>query len=152
MTTDPIGALTAGYPVLIEIPVAWGDMDAFQHVNNTVYFRWLESGRIAYFTRMDVPGFRDLSGVGPILASAQCRYRLPLTFPDSVTVATRVAGLEADRMTMEQLVISHRHAKVAASGSSVVVTYDYRAGQKSPVPEQVRLRIAGIEGKLPPQA
>jgi len=146
VTTDPIAELTAGYPVLIEIPVAWGDMDAFQHVNNTVYFRWLESGRIAYFTRMDVPGFRDLSGVGPILASAQCRYRLPLTFPDSVTVATRVATVEEDRMTMEQLIISHRHAKIAAIGSGVVVTYDYVAGRKATLPELVRARVGEIEG------
>ncbi|MCB0148997.1 MAG: acyl-CoA thioesterase, partial [Caldilineaceae bacterium] len=43
--------LLAGYPVVIEIPVAWGEMDAFQHVNNIVYFRYFESGRIAYFER-----------------------------------------------------------------------------------------------------
>ncbi len=91
---EPLADLTADYPVLIDIPVAWGDMDAFQHVNNTVYFRWMESGRIAYFTRMAVPGFRDMSGVGPILASTQCRYRIPLTFPDTVTVASRIVAVE----------------------------------------------------------
>ena len=42
----------ARYPVSIVIPVAWGDMDAFQHVNNVTYGRWLESARIAYFRRI----------------------------------------------------------------------------------------------------
>jgi acyl-CoA thioester hydrolase len=41
-----------GYPVVIEIPIAWGEMDAFQHVNNIFYFRYFESARIAYFGRL----------------------------------------------------------------------------------------------------
>jgi len=145
MENVSLAELTAGYPVRIDIPVAWGDMDAFQHVNNTVCFRWMESGRIAYFTRMAVPGFRDMSGVGPILASTQCRYRIPLTFPDTVTVASRVVSVEEDRMTMEQIVVSHQHAKIAAIGSGVIVTFDYLAGRKAPVPKAVRARVAEIE-------
>ena len=39
--------LTREYPVIIELPVAWGDMDAFAHVNNTAYFKYFESARIA---------------------------------------------------------------------------------------------------------
>ncbi len=143
---EPLADLTADYPVLIDIPVAWGDMDAFQHVNNTVYFRWMESGRIAYFTRMAVPGFRDMSGVGPILASTQCRYRIPLTFPDTVTVASRIVAVEEDRMTMEQIVVSHQHGKIAAIGSGVIVTFDYVAGRKAPVTDLVRARVEEIEG------
>jgi len=147
VTADAIAQLNSGYPVLIDIPVAWGDMDAFQHVNNTVYFRWMESGRIAYFTRMAVPGFRDLSGIGPILASTQCRYRLPLTFPDTVTVASRIVSVGEDRMTMEQIIVSHGHGKVAAVGRGVIVTYDYVAGRKAPLPERVRARVEEIEGR-----
>ena len=44
--------LLDAYPVIIEIPIAWGDMDAFQHVNNTVYFRHFESARLAYFEKI----------------------------------------------------------------------------------------------------
>ena len=44
MEIDPESrGLLADFPVLIAWPVQWGDMDAFQHVNNTVYFRWFES-------------------------------------------------------------------------------------------------------------
>lgn len=145
--SEMIAELTADYPVLIEIPVAWGDMDAFQHVNNTVYFRWMESGRIAYFRRLDIPGFQSATGVGPILASTQCRYRIPLTFPDTVTVASRIVSVDEDRMTMEQIIVSHQHAAVAAIGSGVIVTFDYTAGRKAPVPAAVRARVAEIEGK-----
>jgi len=40
-------------PVVIETPVAWGQMDAFRHLNNTAYFRFFESARIAYFEKLD---------------------------------------------------------------------------------------------------
>jgi acyl-CoA thioester hydrolase len=48
--------LISTYPVIIEIPLAWGDMDAFQHVNNVVYFKHFESARIAYFEKIDREG------------------------------------------------------------------------------------------------
>ena len=54
------------YPVQLEIPVAWGDMDAFGHVNNTVYLRWFESARIAFFERISIRASRP-EKVGPIL-------------------------------------------------------------------------------------
>ena len=47
----------AGYPLVIDWPVQWGDQDAFGHVNNTIYFRWFETVRIEYFERI---GFNAL--------------------------------------------------------------------------------------------
>ena len=58
---DPL----AGYPVIIEIPVAWGEMDAFQHVNNIVYFRYFESARITYFERTGLIAYMEQTGSGP---------------------------------------------------------------------------------------
>ena len=49
--SSPPAAL-AGFPVVVSWPVQWGDQDAFGHVNNTIYFRWFESGRIAYLKRL----------------------------------------------------------------------------------------------------
>src|SRR5687767_1167703 len=54
--------------VTVEIPVQWGDMDAFGHVNNTVYFRWFESARIAYFEKIGLNERMRRDRKGPILA------------------------------------------------------------------------------------
>ena len=43
----------AGYPVVIELPVVWGEMDSYRHVNNVVYFRYFKSARLEYFRRLD---------------------------------------------------------------------------------------------------
>ncbi len=138
--------LLAGYPVVIQLPVAWGDMDAMQHVNNTVYFRYFESGRIAYFERLELMDQMKETGVGPILASASCRFKFPLTYPDTISVGVRVTDMGEDRFTMAFRVVSHRHQRVAAEGDGLIVTYDYRAGRKIPVPQEVRARIQALEG------
>src|SRR5262245_20383692 len=82
-------ALQREFPVVIEIPIAWGEMDAMQHVNNIVYFRYVESARMAYFERIGFLEHQRVTGVGPILAWTNCRFRRPLTYPDTVRVGTR---------------------------------------------------------------
>ena len=137
--------LLRGYPLVIEIPVAWGEMDSLRHVNNVVYFRYFESARMAYFERVGFWEHMDETGVGPILATAQCRFRLPLTYPDTVSVGARAEALGADRFIMKYVVVSHGHAKAAAEGEGLIVSYDYRALAKAPLPEAVRRRIESFE-------
>lgn len=137
--------LLEGFPVRIEIPVAWGEMDAFGHVNNIVYFRYFETARIAYFTRLKYLGGAQAGGIGPILAATDCRFRLPLEYPDTVTAAARVTEIGADDFVMRYRVISHRHQRVAAEGGSRIVNYDYGNKCKSSLPQELRERLAQIE-------
>ncbi len=142
MTTSPLD----GFPVVIEVPVAWGEMDAYAHVNNTVYFRWFESARIAYFDRVAFRGGGD-GGVGPILHSTHCRFRRPLDYPDRVRVGARVTEMGLDRFTMEYRAVSATHELIAADGSGIVVAFDYGAGQKATLPADVRAAIETLEGR-----
>jgi acyl-CoA thioester hydrolase len=136
------------YPVVIELPVAWGEMDALRHVNNIVYFRYFESARMAYFTRLDVWEYMKETGVGPILASTGCKFRLPLTYPDTVSVGTRVSEIGEDRFVMQYVVVSHGHAKAAAEGEGLIVAYDYRALKKARLPGELKKRIEALEGSV----
>jgi acyl-CoA thioester hydrolase len=133
------------YPLIIDIPVAWGDMDAFQHVNNAVYFRYFESARIAYFAKLGFDETMKRDGVGPILAATQCRFRMPLTYPDTVSVGTGISQLGEDRFVMRYAVWSHERQKIAAEGDGTVVSYDYRMNRKTPIPAEVRSRIIELE-------
>ncbi|MEZ4453975.1 MAG: thioesterase family protein [Nannocystaceae bacterium] len=135
-----------GYPVIVRWPVAWGDMDAFAHVNNVVYFRWFESARIAYFAALEwAPG-----GVGPILAHTACAFRAPLTYPDTVVIGARVDEVGDDRFTMRYRVVSERLDRIAAEGEGRVVSYDYSRGIKAPLPAAIRAAIERLEGRPAP--
>jgi acyl-CoA thioester hydrolase len=129
--------------VVIEFPIAWGDMDAFGHVNNTVFFRLFESARMAYLGKI---GFRgDEGDAGPILHSTHCRFRRAIVYPDTVRVSARVVEVGADRFTMEYQ-IERGDGEVAAVGGGVVVAYDYAAAAKIPIPDSVRAAIRGLDG------
>ncbi len=140
--------LISAYPVVIELPIACGDMDAFQHVNNVVYFKHFESARISYFEKIDFLEVMNKTGIGPILASTQCRYKIPLTYPDHITVGAKVASIEKDRFVMKYAVISHKHKKIAASGEGVIVTFDYQNNKKALVPDGIRKRIIDLEKSM----
>jgi len=129
--------LIESYPVVIEIPVVWGEMDAFQHVNNVVYFRYFESARIAYFEKLDVMDLMNRTGIGPILATTSCRFRAPLTYPDKVLIGAKVTNIEQDRFTMNYLLVSTRLQKAAAEGDGLIVAFNYRENKKAVIPDEL---------------
>jgi acyl-CoA thioester hydrolase len=126
------------FPLMVMVPVAWGDMDAFAHVNNTVFFRWFETARMAFLHAVGFAAGGDAAGVGPILASTSCRFRRPVEYPDTVTVGVRVTDLADDRFSHGYRVVSHARGEVVAEGEGVVVSYDYGTGRKAPLPDAVR--------------
>jgi acyl-CoA thioester hydrolase len=132
-----------GFNVVYESPIAWGDMDAFGHANNTVFFRLFESARMAYLDRVGFNG--EDGGHGPILASTHCRFRRPLVYRDQVRVGARVTDVGDDRFTMEYLILNQR-GQVAADGGGIIVSFDYQKGMKVPVPEAVREAIRALDG------
>jgi acyl-CoA thioester hydrolase len=131
-----------GFNVIYETPIAWGDMDAFGHVNNTVFFRLFESARMAYLARIGFSG--ENGGPGPILASTHCRFRRPLVYPEHVRVGARVTEVAQDRFTMEYVIVN-QHNHVAADGGGVIVAFDYSAGTKIQIPPAVREAIRDVD-------
>jgi acyl-CoA thioester hydrolase len=140
--------LLAGYPVAVELPVAWGDMDSYRHVNNVVYFRYFENARLEYFRRLDWFEYEKQTGIGPILAATQARFRKPLTYPDTIWVAARAVNVDSDRFHLEHIIVSKRLGAVVAEGKGTVVTFHHGAGHKVVMPEEFRYRIEALEGTV----
>ncbi|MFL2743741.1 MAG: acyl-CoA thioesterase [bacterium] len=139
--------LLKSFPVVVEIPVIWGDMDSFQHVNNVIYFRYFESARIQYFEAVGLMDIVEQLGVGPILGSTSCRYRTPLTYPDTVYVGAKITEMHEKRFTMEYLIVSEQHPETVAEGSGVVICYNYQKNQSTQIPEVVHHAIEKLEGR-----
>ncbi|MDX1944355.1 MAG: thioesterase family protein [Pirellulaceae bacterium] len=147
MPLEPIPAHLAGLPVVFSLPLQWGDQDAFQHVNNVVYFRWFESARIAYFDKAALAEPLDRHRLGPILAAISCNYRRQLRFPDTIHVTASVTRLGGKSLTMTHRLYCSSHPDLVAEGESTVVIFDY-AGQRSvTIPDDVRGVIEALEGR-----
>lgn len=93
-------SLLEEFPVITEIKVAWGEMDALQHVNNVVYFRYFETARLEYFAQINLMDELKKTQIGPVLSDTQCRYRIPVTYPDTLLIGSKVTQVGEDRFTM----------------------------------------------------
>ena len=127
------------YPTVITQTIQWGDMDAAQHVNNTVYLRYFESARIEFFNQINFMDFSGNEGVGPILAEASCKYKAPLTFPDTIQITARILpdSITEYGFTMQHVVYSEKLQRIAAEGTSRIVCYDYKSKQKALIPKDL---------------
>src|SRR5262245_53173804 len=134
------------FPVVIEQDVAWGDMDSYGHVNNVVYFRYFENARIAYLDRVGWSASKVATGLGPILHSTSARFRKAVAFPDHLHVGARVIDIQPDRVVFEFRLVSEKFDAVACEGQGMIVSYDYRAETKAPIPEAIREAIRNLEG------
>lgn len=145
--------LLSEFPVVLTFPVHWGEMDAFQHVNNVAYFRYFESVRIAYFNAtggFGATGGGPGKGIGPILAETSCRYRMPLTHPDTLRAGARTTSYYEHGFLHEYALVSERTGQVAATGTARIVTYDYDRGVKVAVPEQLLKMLFHLEKREVP--
>jgi acyl-CoA thioester hydrolase len=147
MSNDPL----AEYPVVVTLPVSWGDMDALGHVNNTIYFRWFESARIEYFQRIALESAGTDLAMGPILAAVNCNFRKQLAYPDTVRVGARTLKMGRSSMAIDYLVVSEKNGP-SADGTSTIVLFNYQSGKSQPIPPELRSVIESLEGKSFPTA
>ena len=133
------------FKVVIDQPVAWGDMDSFGHVNNVVYFRYFENARVEYFRRIGWWDYMTETGIGPIVAATQARFRRPVKYPDTLRAGAKVLSFGEDRLTIRHVLVSHTTGEMVTEGDAVVVTLDYRNNVKVHVPKELRRRIEELE-------
>lgn len=134
-------------PVLLTIPVQWGDQDAFGHVNNTRSIRWFETARMHYFDLDPIVELLQGTRVGPILVSIHCEYRQQLSHPDTIQVTARVKKIGRTSMMMEHQIFSQQQQTLISEGYSTIVLFDYAKNEPLPVSEKLRTIIETLEGR-----
>lgn len=116
------------------VPIRWGDMDAMGHVNNTLYFRFMEIARLEWI--FQVTGRKVLSGEGPVVINAFCNFLRQLEFPGEVRVRTFVA--KPGRTSFESYHTLERTDEpgvLYAEGGARIVWTDYLAKKSAPLPD-----------------
>ncbi len=117
--------------------IRWGDMDAFGHVNNTVYFGYMEQARIEWFESM---GFLlDKAGRSPVLVNAHCSFNKQLKYPGEIEVRTFVgpAGRSSFEMMNEIRRVDEADT-LYAEGGAKLVWVDMQEEKSVPLPDWLR--------------
>ena len=137
--------LLKDFTFVVDLNIEWGDMDALQHVNNIEYFKYFQVARIAYFEKINSDSVFGETQISLILASTQCKFIYPLTYPDSVSVGVRVDTMADQYFTMKYAVVSHKHQRLSAIGDAKVVMFDYVNNKKASIPSEIRKTIIDLE-------
>lgn len=128
--------------IATQITVRWGDMDAFNHVNNAKYATYVEEARLRWFSTFD-GGWHD-ENIGPVVAAQSINYRLPIEWPAEVVVELSLERAGNSSLTLGIGIVSaDMPRRFYADGSTVLVWIDRRTGKSTALPAPVR-RAVGI--------
>ena len=123
------------------VPIRWGDMDAMGHVNNTVYFRYMEIARLQWMFESGVPA--NPQGEGPVIVNAFCNFIRQLEFPGEVLVRTYAGAVGRTSFdTYHEMARIDDPDTVYANGGATVVWVDFPNQRSAPMPDRLRALIA----------
>ncbi|NQX43020.1 acyl-CoA thioester hydrolase [Pedobacter steynii] len=127
-----------------EIETRFADFDMFGHVNNAVYFTYLEVARSKYW---NVAIKWDWKKTGVVIAQASLDYLVPVLIDDKISMYVRTSRIGNSSFDLEYLLVKHEHGKevVCSKGKTICVAFDYQTKGASPIPENERARMISFE-------
>jgi acyl-CoA thioester hydrolase len=130
------------------LEVRWRDLDALGHVNNAVYFNYLEQARLHYMRELGLAPSAP-NEVSLILAEVSCQFKSPLNWDERVTIYIRVSELRNSSYIFEYR-IEGADGRLAATARTVQVCYDYENRRSVPIPDRWRKAFVAYEPGLQP--
>lgn len=128
------------------VKIRFRDLDAFGHVNNAVYFTFMEMARVEYFTQLGLLKSGEFPSPFFIIAEATCQFKAPIQMDTPLIVQARVSRLGNSSFDMEYRFVDGSTGGTAATGRTVQVTFDYAANRSVSLPTAWRVAITRLEG------
>lgn len=147
MPTPPDDVLS-DFHVHADLEVRWRDLDALGHVNNAVFFTYLESARVRYMNEVGTGGEVDPGRQFPfLLGEASCRFLATAGLGQWLRVFIRASKVGTRSFEFEYVVAERDTEKPLARARTTQVCFDFAAGRTVPVPPWFRDRLEAIEGR-----
>ncbi len=125
-----------------ELDIRWGDLDAFNHVNNAVYLDYIQEARLRWLTTL-ADGWHD-DDISPVVVNSTCNYRQPVAWPARIRIDLHVVASSGRSLTLgHRIVDAGRPETLYGDGHVVMVWIDRHSEQAVPLPEVIRQALAG---------
>ena len=128
------------------IQIRFNDLDAYQHVNNNVYFSFYDLGKENYFSEVLCPDFRT-QPVVPLIASIHADFIEPIFYEDEIVMETRISHLGNKSFTLRQRAINQKTGRVVCQAETVMVCYSLAEQHSTEIPVHYRAAIEAYEAK-----
>lgn len=126
------------------IPIRWGDMDAYGHVNNTIYFRYMEQARVEFLDRLGFP--IDPRGKAPVLINTTCTFLVPIAYPGILDVSMFLGTAGRSSIESSYELRLRGDERLCATGAAKIVWIDGASGKSISIPDELR-RFAAEAGE-----
>lgn len=134
----------AQYAAFIPITTRWMDNDAYNHVNNVVYYSFFDTAVNEYMIRAGVLSIAESPVVCYVVDTA-CQYFRPVSFPDAVQCGLRVAHLGKSSVRFEIGVFRNDEDTACAQGRFVHVSCDRKTQRPVPMPADMRAALEKLQ-------
>jgi acyl-CoA thioester hydrolase len=134
------------FPVKLELRLDWSEMDMFGHINNVSYFKYVQASRVNYWEAIGLTRLFRETNVGAILASTACQFKKPLHFPGNIIVQVKLDFLKNTSFGLKHQILNE-HGELAAEAQDVMVMFDFTKNEKVAIPEELRRKVEGLEGR-----
>ncbi|OMH39058.1 thioesterase family protein [Motiliproteus sp. MSK22-1] len=125
----------------VTLPIRWGDMDAYGHLNNVNYFRLLEEVRIQWLKELGIN--LNEQATGPVVISASCDFLKSVVYPASIEIRTQVEHLGRSSIEIShKLYIADSERPLCGTGRVKMVWVDFATEQSTPLPETLRSHLS----------
>jgi acyl-CoA thioester hydrolase len=120
----------------MRMPIRWGDMDAYGHVNNTVYFRYMEQARVEWITALGynvAPGRESM-----LMINGFCNFYQQLSYPGELILKTSIGVIGRSSLDVyTEMYLTTAPDKLVAEGGATMVWVDLTTNQSAPWPEHI---------------
>ena len=128
------------YPFPVKQQVLWGEMDALNHINNVIYFRYFETGRVIFFNKTDLWHLFLDENIRIVVGKLECNYIREVTHPAEIEISVGIKKIGNASLTVHHKVVCN--GKIAAHGEGIIVATDPKTGKSTPWTDKLRNEFA----------
>lgn len=122
------------------IEIDWSDIDAYQHVNNLAYFKYAQSARVALCAKAGIATSSATDKPGFMLASSECQFKAPLSFPGTIKVKSRITEIGNTSFQISHQILDNAEA-VVADLKDTLVLFDFSKNTKASISNELREKL-----------
>ena len=131
----------------LELRIDWSELDLFGHVNNVAFFKYIQAARVNYWEKSGLDQLFKASNHGPILASCQCNFKLPLFYPGIVKVETHCVFIRNTSFSFQHQLHNDK-GEMVAEASDIIVMYDFNKNEKMAFPSAIKAKFESLEKRI----
>jgi len=128
---------THNFPVKLQLRLDWSEMDLFGHINNVMFFKFIQASRVNYWEHVGFMSRYFAEKIGPILVSSGCQFNKPLFYPDTITVEARIEFIKTTSIGLHHRILNGKN-EVCAEAHDVIVLYNFAKNEKAPISDELR--------------